>query len=58
MASTHKNRHAIDQRIRQGLINDDQIKNEVNAKRLMTKNLDQADRLQAKNYEIGDILRF
>ncbi|WP_440617752.1 MobF family relaxase [Cysteiniphilum sp. 6C5] len=58
VASTHEDRHEIDQRIRQGLINDDQIKNEVNATRLMSKNIDQADMLHAKNYEVGDILRF
>ncbi|WP_116964238.1 MobF family relaxase [Fastidiosibacter lacustris] len=58
VASTHKDRHEIDQRIRQGLINDDHIKNEVNATRLMSKNIDQADMLHAKNYEVGDILRF
>lgn len=58
VASTHKDRHEIDQRIRQGLIHDDKIKNEVDATRLMSKNIDQADMLHAKNYKVGDILRF
>ncbi len=58
VASRHRDRHEIDQRIRQGLIKEDQIKNEVDTQRLMSKNMLQAEMLHVKNYELGDILRF
>lgn len=58
VASLHASRDAIEASIREGLKKEGIIQDEVPVSRLVSRNLDQAQLLHVKHYQVGDIVRF